>query len=671
MFGSGIFAILVTLFYRFGVPLDLAGRIAVALALPNAVLVIVHKARDRTLPGRSVIFVSLALVGLLALLPKWIGPPEFSVFQGNGYDHFNYMTAASGYRHFSYAELRDLEPATALRSGGIASFAQLSLDQRPTVAIAYGSLLSLYAEPITAKYTYAFSALHQVVIFCAAVFLLLNVFSLSPARACVVGAALALGFHVQYVVDINAWSQLAGTGPAVLAIGVLALGLTDGFAGGRAGAVRFALAIWLLATSILYLYPEIVIVYAMGGLAVALCVLYAAQDRKAVLWRCVWVGVGCVGALAACLPFWSGTVVHLVGQTQWTMSNDPDWWTYFLTPLWGRDINSVPLNSGGHVDWYVIFSRPVEFIAGATGLSFLLPEAHWPHLIRIVWKLAGYVGIAMVVWGSFVAWTSLMRDAGQRRGGALLGALFGMGLVMLLLLASHHYWAAGKALWMAGPIVLLVIVAPLLVRGPLPAWSRAVATFVIAANLAFGVERSIAATDKNGIHYNPSYYPSIQNATYKTDFKWDLVGLAPSIAKCESVEVDIENPFLERLAMILLVDLGVKWASRIPINNYYGLDPDLGIQPPLRNPDCLLATSARCRFARQDALLASQVMAPVSQRCRPLRICSSESVRRVLKTGRPIIIDRQIVETIKHHNPASREVGLTMDFNGYIVQTAR
>ena len=236
VFGSGIFAILVTLLYRFGVPLDLAGRIAVGLALPNAVLAIVHRARDRALPGKAVIFVSLVLVGFLALLPKWVGPPEFSVFQGNQWDQINYMTMASGYRHFSYVELRGLEPATNLRSGGIASFAQTSLNERPTVSIVYGSLLSLYTEPITAKYTYAFSALHQVVIFCAAVFLLLNVFSLTPVRACVVGAALALGFHVQYIVDINAWSQLAATGPAVLAIGVLALGLTDGFAGERAGA---------------------------------------------------------------------------------------------------------------------------------------------------------------------------------------------------------------------------------------------------------------------------------------------------------------------------------------------------------------------------------------------------------------------------------------------------
>jgi hypothetical protein len=86
--GSGVFGILVTLLYRFGIPLDLAGRIAVALALPNVVLAIVDRARDRTLLGKAVIFVGLVVVGFLALLPKWVGPPEFSVFQGNEWDHW-------------------------------------------------------------------------------------------------------------------------------------------------------------------------------------------------------------------------------------------------------------------------------------------------------------------------------------------------------------------------------------------------------------------------------------------------------------------------------------------------------------------------------------------------------------------------------------------------------
>src|SRR5262245_23171450 len=108
--GLAIQAIITNILYVSGVELGTAFAVCFGLALLGIAMAI----RDLFAFGltRSTITVSFTLLVtiLFVLLPRWVAPPSFSVFQGNVGDQFWYLSRAYLALHYDFATLQQTNP---------------------------------------------------------------------------------------------------------------------------------------------------------------------------------------------------------------------------------------------------------------------------------------------------------------------------------------------------------------------------------------------------------------------------------------------------------------------------------------------------------------------------------------------------------------------------------
>jgi len=606
--GYGLFGVLVTILYRYGFSPQQSLRFV--LALVGCVLVggvLGAWVIRRRLPGPAmerrlfnsdamVFGIAAGLVILLCLLPKWIGGTQFAVFQGNHWDQINYIAYSSVFRDHSFSEVHALTPATALDNNYL-FFAQSQLDARPTVGLAYVTLGILFGLT-TPDGSYAYMAFMQILMLFSATVVLLNLFDAGGLVTAVLAAALTLGFFMQYVLDINAWSQLAAMPLALLAVGVMILTVdrpVDGPAihwwKGVRLCGRYVVLLALVLAAVFYFYPESALEYGVVLAIVPICAVVSSRFSRFALVRLIGVGVAGALALAACIPFWDGTIGHVIRQLSLASDTSIDWSRYFQRYLLGRDIDGLAALGGFR--WsidsvYAICSLPVDFVVSAIGLYYVLPTRDVPLAARIGWKAVLLALAAILLAGAarsvLGAWR---RDINSRSSRLFIGAAVAC-IPPVLVFVAGRYWSAGKALAMASPLLFMILVSPLL-TGRRGRWS-VVAWGLVAGHLAFGVYRPIAAANPDGVHYDFPPYPSAQDSRFKRELSWDLPAWKSVLAACRRTSIDLENPFLERYVQVYLTELGVDWSSVHPLDSYYGYGTRLGMQPQLEAPDCLVTS---------------------------------------------------------------------------------
>ena len=120
---AAILSALTVILYASGVRLEAAFKISIALAIPGAVLALRDGLRTGWDYSHWAFLVTLVIAMLLVLLPKWLGPPEFSVFQANYADQFNYLSMAWTPTRYDYPTIRnmDFDTEIAIGVGGIAT----------------------------------------------------------------------------------------------------------------------------------------------------------------------------------------------------------------------------------------------------------------------------------------------------------------------------------------------------------------------------------------------------------------------------------------------------------------------------------------------------------------------------------------------------------------------
>jgi hypothetical protein len=263
--GLALLAIAVTALYRHGV----APATTLAVAAPCAAAGLALGARRAWRAGRAAracaggAVLAAAVVALACLAPRWTGGPAFAVCQGNHFDQLNYLAYAAAFRRFGYDEIRGLGDAAFVTNASLHYIAH-HLDGRPAAMAVYAALAEAAGRG-TAAASHAYVATLQALMFFAAAFALVAVFRVGPARAFVAAAAIAVGFPMQYVVDINAWSQLAAMPLALAALAMLAILLERPTGGApperRTARLASVAACGVLAGGLMYLYPEIAAAY--------------------------------------------------------------------------------------------------------------------------------------------------------------------------------------------------------------------------------------------------------------------------------------------------------------------------------------------------------------------------------------------------------------------------
>jgi len=216
--GLAIQAIITNILYVSGVKLGTAFAVCLGLALLGIGMAI----RDLFAFGltRSTLTVSFTLLVtiLFVLLPRWVAPPSFSVFQGNIGDQFKYLSQAYLALHYDFATLQhwDWNPDAFIISPRPTS----NWLVRSSITFVFGSLSSALQLPVLAT-SYSYLGATQIAILFAAIFTLVNVFKLSDLLAAWAGIGLTIGFFTQYVFDINAWSHLTSVPLLVVYVGLL------------------------------------------------------------------------------------------------------------------------------------------------------------------------------------------------------------------------------------------------------------------------------------------------------------------------------------------------------------------------------------------------------------------------------------------------------------------
>jgi hypothetical protein len=569
--GFGLFGMAVTILYRWGLSPGQAGAAMVGVAT-----LVLLRDRHRLVPdaaGRAMVLTA-AVVGLLCLLPKWTGGPQYWVFQGNDQDQVNYLAYASAMRVRSFAELMSLTPATAMDNDYLLG-AQSMLKARPTVCLSFAALAAL-AGLDSAWATYAFQVVMQMGMLFAGAFAATGVWAGGRTAGLWVAAALTLGFFSQYIFDINAWSQLASLPMVVVGIAATVLAL-----GGEGSPRPLLPVLGITAASVLYFYPEALMEFG-PPLAAALVYRLGSGEGRA---RAAWVLAGLVAALVLVLPL-LGETVALLGRMGSAAAFKPlDWWSYFQRYLFGRDLDYfAPVTAADTplTMLYALLSLPVDFLAGVMGLHFALPPAGMPPLPRVLWKAALAAGMAGLIFG---VGRLARRESGASRLFLLIAATALAVPVGIAL--SGRFWPAGKALSMASPLLFLVLAAPLF-RPASGRGLRLLAVIYLMVHLGLGAWRPLAAADPSGIHYRMPY-PGVPDPAYKTALSWNVLDRRAEFASCRHVSLDISHPVLSRYVQMVLSEWGMAWSSRRPLNSYYGNGVDLGLQPQPDLADCLVS----------------------------------------------------------------------------------
>ena len=174
--------------------------------------------------SRNDTFVGLATLAafLLVILPHWLGSPDFAVFQGNIGDRFWFLTNAFTMARFDADAIQRMD-AGVLEIGF--PHARRALSMRPEVMLILAGFASLLHRPVLLT-SYAYLASFQICLFFSSAFVVGNLFNTTPVAALLIAVAVAAGFFVQYVFDINAWSHLASIAIATLAVGLFTIQIT-------------------------------------------------------------------------------------------------------------------------------------------------------------------------------------------------------------------------------------------------------------------------------------------------------------------------------------------------------------------------------------------------------------------------------------------------------------
>jgi hypothetical protein len=594
--GAALLSIFVTVCFSWNVAPSATTLSSTALTGLLSIILIARRPRSLTgttlAPGRNqrIRVMSCLIVALLLVLPHLVGGQQFALFQANRFDSLNYLSAAVGFSVRSYSALRAFD----IRAEPVATLGMAAemLSQRPTVALLYASLYRILSTDVFVNaYDYCLAA--ELNLYFAVLYLLLSLFPSREKITHVVSTAFIIGFFGQYLIDINAWS-------ALFAISMLVVLLTDYCIRIRAVETPVAqpdrllflpLRMPVLAAGMIYMYPEItpIAATACGGALLARLMARrgeAGADYLKLLRQNVAFGLVTLAILGF---YWTPTIGFFFQQAEIATSNVVDWQLFFQAYLLDGSEKLITATDLPHLaDAAIVISA--NFLAGLFGLYFIQPGAKLDSF-HLIWSAGLLIAFVVVVFGIIRAARRRLNQVVGHPGPTLL-AMFLSGALLtftipIALLLKGQYWAAGKGLAIISPFVFVLMVLPLLGRKRQPL-AVALTWAIVASHLMFGLFRPIAVASHSDRHNYAYPYPSAP----KDDVNWNIERYRQRIENCKLVRIDVDNPFLDRVAEIFLVENNINFFSLNPRNAYYGQGADLGLKqaPDGANADCTLSS---------------------------------------------------------------------------------
>ncbi|HKO06942.1 MAG TPA: hypothetical protein VJ487_04435, partial [Alphaproteobacteria bacterium] len=527
-----------------------------------------------------------AAAAVVISLPKWIAGEEYYAYLGNIWDYFNYVTGGAIAATADPAALRGFAIAdrAAVLANPMLLWTQL-LEARASVSMTFAALADVGIALKLPLFELAndFMSLTLSFYVFSLYFLLRNATTAGPLARLVIPLVFVGGFWGGYLIDVDAWAQLAAVMlmPALFALGIEPLESgEDGTATSIRHRMRRGLGLAILVGAAIYLYPELVPVYVVIYCAALLAALWTGGFRLyRILPQFAAAGLG----LLLVAPFAARTFGYLSSQLH-AIASDPKlsaaYFDYFHAFILGDDDLSAFTRAG--VSLLTRSYKSVNAAASLAGLYRLVPASSAPFWLRA----GGAIATAGLL--AALAWCAL-RSLKLRDLWLPAALLTGAALVVTLAL-RHNLYGAGKIFFWLSPFILVLLLLPL-ADARAGNWRKLPAYAYVCLQAISLVLRLHSVAADHGIPAVPPY-PGEHEPQRKPQIEINLARLFDRLDQCRLVRVDLKDPFLRHYVMVNLFAREIPYFSSAEINSYYNEGVGLGFQTPPALPDCTLRLGA-------------------------------------------------------------------------------
>ncbi|MFI5020473.1 MAG: hypothetical protein ACHQRJ_02305 [Alphaproteobacteria bacterium] len=529
-----------------------------------------------------------AAAAVVLTLPKWIAGEEYYAYLGNIWDYFNYVTGGT---IAATADPTTLQGFTIADRAAVLANPMLpwthQLEERASIMMTFAALAYAGIALKLPLFELAndFMSLTLSFYVFGLYFLLRNATTAGPLARLVIPLVFVGGFWGGYLLDVDAWAQLAAVMvmPALFALGIEPLETgEDAAATSIRHRIRRGLGLSILAGATIYLYPELVPVYVVIYCASLLAALWTGGFRLyRILPQFVAAGLG----LLLVAPFSVRTLGYLSSQLHTIASNPKlsaalfDYFHAFL--LGGADLSAFT-RAGASL--LTRSYKSVNAAGGVAGLYRLVPASSAPSWLSAGCALATAGLLAALAWCALCSLKlrDLWLPAALLTGAALVATLA----------LQHNLYGAGKIFFWLSPFILLLLLWP-----PADAraghWRKLPAYAYVCLQAVSLVLRLHSVAVDYGIPAAPPY-PGEHEPQRKPQIELNLARLFDRLDQCRLVRVDMKDPFLRHYVMVNLFAREIPYFSSAEINSYYdeGEGVDLGLQTPAAPPDCTVRLGA-------------------------------------------------------------------------------
>jgi hypothetical protein len=341
------------------------------------------------------IFIAFFIIGnVLLITPKYIGGNQFSVFQGQAWDCFSYLTSSVVYSKVSYNELKKVSKQDELKNQLIGT-GKICLLDRPPVRLLYafcGQLFKLKYHLL--YYTYLIFFISQMIL--AIMFFLYNIsIKIRPILIGFISLVFSLGFWGQYIIDINAWSQNSNM-PVMAILVFCIIILLSNFESEKLTLILFIkilLLFTILFSSALYLYPENLFFQIFGIFIVCLAFsIYSFYKKKSFL-IVLPIAAGLIISILLGFLDFEGILGFVFYQTNKSIGYSNLGWNNFNEFYLGKDGLNIS-----------VLSNIIDFLSGFFGMYFLTPSNNEDKLIAFILRffLAGLIVLIIYYYFKYI-----------------------------------------------------------------------------------------------------------------------------------------------------------------------------------------------------------------------------------------------------------------------------
>jgi hypothetical protein len=497
----------------------------------------------------------VCLVSLVLLtLPGIIGSTQFVLFRGNHYDAYNYLEMSSTYARFSHHDVVSLDTPSLTSLHGFYTAAWY-MHERPLVAIVYAVIQ--HFNPGNFTHLHYYYLIYSLFLAGGLLGLILSELTGQSKRwICYIsGFSFVFGFWGQYILDLDAWSQVAWTPLELLFIFIWIKYSIRTNQHTMSNLIDWPFLSYFIALSVcsFCMYFEGYLFFGLPLSIISIFYLSRTHLKRYIITSLIVIfSTFIVSSFFIDLIF---AIKHVSGNSSPQVSS-VGWWHYYDSYFFG--------NSGAYFPNLITF---LNEILSSLGLYFITPSQNTYSLITIIYIGLTSVALFFIIYLIYFKLRTLTQNLYYR-------SLCIINLIALsecsILVYNHQYWGAGKCLSYTAIFIYITLYGSLLSADKAKFFIRTLSglmcLLLISLQIYFSFHRIYCvSTQPTGIHYTTPY-PSAQDAgLMKKVFNFNDLSFLTKIKPTDEVGLDIEDPWVEHYIQLVLIEHSIPYHLELPI----------------------------------------------------------------------------------------------------------